>query len=113
MTHHENESIIDKVKNAFGMGDDDHEGHEGHDHGPGEHDHDHDTTSATAAGDVENRPAGPDYGASAADADLERGSVADPATTGFEEPRGEAASGESIVIEDEQPVDAERRDPVV
>lgn len=107
MTHHENESIIDKVKSAFGMGGDDE--HEGHDHGPGEHDHDH----GTVAGDVENRPAGPDFGASAADADLGRGPVADPATTGFEEPRGESASRQSSVIDDEQPVDAERRDPVV
>ncbi|MEO5986969.1 MAG: hypothetical protein ABIW50_05145 [Candidatus Limnocylindria bacterium] len=112
MTHHENESIIDKVKNALGMGDDE---HEGHDHGPGEHDHDHDTTSTTAAaaGDVENRPTGPDYGASTSDADLESGSVADPATTGFDEPRGEAAPEQPSLIEDEQPVDAERRDPVI
>ncbi len=108
MTHHENESIIDKVKNAFGMGNDD---HEGHDHGPGEHDHDHGAT----AGEVENRPAGPDYGASDADADLERGSVADPATTGFEEPTSHdgTATAQPGVIEDREPVDAERRDPGV
>ncbi len=98
MTHHENESIIDKVKNAFGMGNDD---HEGHDHGPGEHDHGHDHDGV--AGDVENRPAGPDYAASAADVDLERGSVGDLASTGFDEPQ-------PGVIEDPEPVNSERRD---
>jgi hypothetical protein len=72
VTDHRDESLMDKVKNAFGMGshDDEHE----HDH---DHDHDHidgaDTTRAEVPGrmttfdddlsDSGNRPAGPDYGA--------------------------------------------------
>ena len=32
MTHHENEGIIDKVKNALGMGSDDHDGDDHHQH---------------------------------------------------------------------------------
>ncbi|MEO6579349.1 MAG: hypothetical protein ABIO99_10700 [Candidatus Limnocylindria bacterium] len=83
MTHHENEGLIDKVKNALGMGGD-HD--EGHDHNDDRHDHaghDQGTVSAvdpspTAhdSADVANRPAGPDFGAD----DTSGGSIADPAT---------------------------------
>src|SRR5687767_3295175 len=68
VTDHRDESLMDKVKNAFGMGS--HDDHE-HDH---DHDHDHidaaDTTRAEVPGrmttfdddlsDSGNRPAGPD-----------------------------------------------------
>lgn len=125
MTHHENESIIDKVKNALGMGHDDHHEDDGHDHG-------HETPVAAgsgaaapmAGGDVENRPGGPDYGSSDAgndadaDADLGRGSVAEPAVTGTatgtapDAPmtRGEAASGRSGIVDEDDTFGSDRRE---
>ena len=85
MTHHENEGIIDKVKNALGMGSDD---HDGDDH----HQHDSETPidlgSTDVTTDVENRPAGPDYGAG------ERTSTAPL-------PHGDTASHDSNVITDD------------
>ena len=77
MTDNRDESLIDKVKNAFGMGDD----HRDHDDDQGSHDH---AVGAGAGvggtfdrdpGDVTNRPAGPDYGASDVGSDV--GSVDD------------------------------------
>jgi hypothetical protein len=73
MSNHD-ESLIDKVKNAFGMGDDEHADHEGHaDHdvaGRGIDTDPLDTSARTegwagvddALDGSENRPAGPDYG---------------------------------------------------
>lgn len=80
MSDHD-DSLMDKVKNAFGMGDDEHahDEHDGHDHSDHDHaGHDHataatdplDTSARTdgwagvdeALGGAENRPAGPDYG---------------------------------------------------
>ena len=66
MTDNRDESLIDKVKNAFGMGDD----HRDHDDDQSAHEH---TVGAGAGvggtfdrdvGETTNRPAGPDYGAS-------------------------------------------------
>ena len=66
MTDHRDESLIDKVKNAFGMGDDHHD----HDEDHGHHEPAVDAGAGAGAtferdlGDATNRPAGPDYGAS-------------------------------------------------
>ena len=70
MSDHD-ESLMDKVKNAFGMGDDehDHDDQTGHDHASSVGDP-LDTSERTegwagvdeALGGTENRPAGPDYG---------------------------------------------------
>ena len=139
MTDHRDESLMDKVKNAFGMGshDDDHD-----------HIDDADTTRAEVPGrttfdddlsDSGNRPAGPDYGASDT---LDAGTVdrvetvavdygpppttAAPGTefgTGIDRgpttmpdesewTRGGAASGESVLDADED-LDVDRRDPPV
>jgi len=119
-----NESLIDKVKNAFGMGHDDHDDHAGHDHAG----HDHDTAvgagSTAAAGttvhdadDVENRPAGPDYARTDAPEEgygRESGpdaTAADDRTTvgDAEWTRGGAASGESTLGADDD-VQTERRE---
>ncbi len=95
MTHHENDGLIDKVKNALGMGDDHDEGHDhdAHDHDAHDNDaHDpagHDPATASTvdpsptahdSADASNRPAGPDFG----DDDTTRGSIADPATVDSE-----------------------------
>ncbi len=79
MSDHQDESLIDKVKNAFGMGSDDVHSHDDHahgDHGHGDHghgDHGHDQAAEErpegwagvddALGGTENRPTGPDYAA--------------------------------------------------
>ncbi len=85
MTHHENEGIIDKVKNALGMGHDDHDD----DH----HEHVAETPidlGATHTGtDVENRPAAPDYGGG------ER-------TTTAPLPHDDTAAGDSSLIDDDE-----------
>ncbi len=131
MTDQRDESLMDKVKNAFGMG--------SHDD---DHDHDHiddaDTTRAEVPGrttldddlaDSGNRPAGPDSGASdpVETVDVEYGP---PPTTGAagtefgtgidrgpttmpdesEWTRGGAASGESV-LDAEEDLDVDRRDP--
>lgn len=127
MTHHENESIIDKVKNALGMGghddhDDhaDHSDHAGHDHAGDAHEEVVSTPGSTMRDDVDNRPAGPDYAASDTDPDagaaLGRGSVAEPATTGTapaDAPmtRGEAASGHSGMVDEDGTVGTDRNEP--
>ena len=70
----QDESLIDKVKNAFGMGSDDEHEHEGHSHDDPLHgDHGHDQAADErpegwagvddALGGTGNRPAGPDYAA--------------------------------------------------
>ena len=65
MTDNRDESLIDKVKNAFGIGGDEHD----HDHDHGDHEHmvgagaGAGSTVERDLGDPMNRPAGPDYGA--------------------------------------------------
>lgn len=84
--HNRDESLIDKVKNAFGMGSDDEHSHDEHAHGdhqhdehaPGDHAHDESATERPdgwagvddALGGTENRPAGPDYAAQDAPAGI-------------------------------------------
>jgi len=130
VTDHRDESLMDKVKNALGMGshDDDHD-----------HIDDADTTRAEVPGrttfdddlaDSGNRPAGPDYGAGdtveTVDVDYPPASTTDAATgTEFgtetdrgpttmpdesEWTRGGAASGESV-LDTEEDLDVDRRDP--
>lgn len=133
MTEHHGESLIDKVKDALGMGHREETHPEDmHEHTPGAG-----VVEGTDSGDelaaTRNRPAGPDFGAEepverdlgmtgTADADTGVGYGTDRETvsdTGAAEPgtaagesewtRGEAASGESPVDTDE---DVEtRRDP--
>ncbi len=69
MTEHGNESLIDKVKNALGMGAHEHEHEHEHERGPDSARDDSDRPEGWAGvddalGGTENRPAGPDYGAS-------------------------------------------------
>jgi hypothetical protein len=133
VTDHRDESLMDKVKNAFGMG--------SHDDHP--HIDDADTTRAEVPGrtafnddlaDSGNRPAGPDYGASdtvgtvetvdveygappttpAAGTDFGTGIDRGPTTMPDESEwtRGGAASGESV-LDTEEDLDVDRRDPPV
>ena len=119
------ESLMDKVKNAFGMGHDEHDDHD-HDHSSDDHGHDTVAGAGSAAGagtlshdadDVENRPAGPDYARTDAPEEgygRESGAdatVADDRTTvgDAEWTRGGAASGESSLGTDDE-VQTERRE---
>jgi hypothetical protein len=140
VTDHRDESLMDKVKNAFGMG-----SHDDHDHID-----DADTTRAEVPGRTTfdddmaasgNRPAGPDYGASdttdagfgttdavetvdvdygppptSAAAGTEFGTGIDRVPTTMpdesEWTRGGAASGESV-LDTEEDLDVDRRDPLV
>jgi len=63
VTEHRDESFIDKVKGALGMGSDDKHADHAHDHPAGSGAAEGHAPSHDGPADTINRPAGPDYGA--------------------------------------------------
>jgi hypothetical protein len=104
--HHDDESFVDKIKGALGMGSSEHDADARHDErdrsvGVGAGTRTDDMTAGTA-----DRPAGPDYGARDPGSDL-GSDFEDPRDAGTT--RGGAASGESPFGSETDAPDTDRR----